>query len=977
LRFSRLCILLFLICTLVLSAVPASLMAYTGESPALTLTGSAKAPAVLKNIDFTDVRASNTWAKSAIYESAALELMKGSNRRFGITDILTVEQAIAIGYNAIGREADAQKAAEALDLARAKDARLYPAPRMWSDGYIQLAYNDGILSARDYNDAIRTDQLSLGPDSFFRNASATREDVAYYLGRILGLAPQNAQTRIFNSYSDWNQADPHRIPYIEAMLQNHIMNDDGNGRFHPKAYVTRAEMAQILVNAEPVIFEKLGYKKMKGSVESVSNSQDLSNGQKIRSYVINIRNSGGDLHRLTTFEDQDSGTSKNELTGTAQSAVSSAVVNRGNSLSLAGTLKVGEQIVYFVNADNAVMYIQVISSKTDLHYYLGKVDSVDTGGRKVNFTRYVELPFADIRLADQKTLSNIQPANASTVYSVSSAARVYSNVLQGGLDALVNDNVYVITVNNGVIERFDLSDAGLMEESGLVSGIVKEVNPSLGYITLYFADGSGVSPDAEERLAETRTYSFGYQVTVHRDGKKAAFEDIIPGDYAFAQLDEDGMISRLSSQSYYRPVYGTVHTKTGKLLVVKTANGSFLNYTISPGVPVFRNDRLSDFSQIMPGDTVRLLVQTGVDSVHISRIDLEKTPQLVSAVYRGNVEGYSKMNDSLSLSGVQEFVNGRWEETSFIGIKPFAFSRDYSARPEQQTGGKAYIAVKRDADGQDRIIMAAYRALPQYEITLDDQIMSLSGTAKRLELTSSSDKVTFDAGTIAIRDGRLVDMTALGSLEHVMIAAEKPYAASDLLSHVVVSNTQSGTGSLAVYRGRIKTVEPLKRFTVESFAQMSGVDWIFSNTPKTFDIDLTATRLLEGDGVGNMRDFGSTYVNMSVYVVTQNGKTLLVSTASYAETAFRGRVEALTGGTVDSLGNVLTEPDGIRIKEAYKYNLTGYVWESIPARDIQIPANAVIIKNGQTTALSAVKPGDKVRILTTSAGNDGIIVIVE
>jgi hypothetical protein len=39
------------------------------------------------------------------------------------------------------------------------------------------------------------------------------------------------------------------------------------------------------------------------------------------------------------------------------------------------------------------------------------------------------------------------------------------------------------------------------------------------------------------------------------------------------------------------------------------------------------------------------------------------------------------MNDTLTLSGVQEFVNGRWEETSFIGIKPFfAFSRDYSGR---------------------------------------------------------------------------------------------------------------------------------------------------------------------------------------------------------------------------------------------------------------------------------------------------------
>lgn len=968
----------FLLIGLLIVAGPcASLLALSNETPGLMLTGMTKAPALLINMDFTDVKGSSTWAKPAIYESAALEFMKGSNRRFGITDVLTVEQALAIAYNAIGREAEAQQAAEALDLARAKNARLYPAPRMWSDGYIQLAFNDGVITAAEYRDAINTNQLSLGPDAFFRNASATREDVAWYMGKILGLDPQNAQTRIFNSYSDWNQADPHKVPYIEAMLQNNIMSDDGRGRFRPTANVTRAEMAQILVNAEPVLFNKLGWKKMKGTVENVTVNQDLSDGQNLNAYSFDIRNSGGDLHRLSTLEARDPGTARNELTGAAQNPASSSVVNRNNTLSLAGTLKAGEQIVYFVNANNEVPYIQVISAKTDTRYYLGRVDSKDAAARKVGFSKYVELPFADVRLADSKTLSRIQPSDASTTYSVSNAARVYTDVEQGGFDLLQSDQVYVITVKNGVIDRFDKSDLGLLEESGLASGVVKEVNPSLGYVTLYFSDGSGADPDAAQKLSETRTYSYAYEVPVYRDGTRSSLEKIMPGDHAFVQLDEDGIITRLSAQSYYRPLYGTVHSKGPNYLVVKDADGRFQNYTITPDVSVYRRNRPVSFSEVAAGDTVRLLIQSTGEALHIAGIDLEKSPKLVSALYRGDIEGYNTMNQTLSLSGVQEFVNGRWEETSFLGVKPFTFSREYEQRPAGRLSGKAYIAVSKDAEGQDRIISAAYRTQPHYETTLKDSLLSLSNTTKRMNLVNTNDRILFDAGTIAIQDGRLVDIAALNTLDPVSLSAEKPYGNSDLLSHVIVSDTQGSTGNLAVYRGRIKAVDPLKSFTVESFAELSGVSWNFSNTPKTFTIDLAATRLLESDGTGNMRDFAFAYVNQSVYAVTHLGKTVLVSTAPYADAAFRGRVEQIIGGTQDASGAYLSLPTGIRIKEATRFNATTFLWESIVARDMTIPSHAVVIKDGNVTDTSSIKPGDQVRILANATSGDGVVIIIE
>lgn len=974
-RFIKVSVAVAVALSLLLSwSGPVGLSALSGETPALTLTGTQNAQSVLRNMNFTDVRASGSWAKSAIYECAALELMKGSSGVFGLNENITIEQALATLYNSAGREAEAQRAAEALDAARASDAKLYPAPRMWSDGYIQLAFYDGLITYRDYTDALSSNQSSLGPGSFYRSAYATREKIAEYIARILGLEPVNSQTRIFNSYNDWETADPHSIPYIEALLRNHVMSDDGRGYFRPKGYVTRAEMAQLLVNAEPLIFRIRGIRKMKGVVESVVLNQDLSTGNRINTYLINIRNSSGDLHQLTSIEMQD-GSTRNEQTGGLQSLIVSSVVRRNDTLGLAGMLRAGESINYFVNAENEVPYIEVIDPATDVRHFLGKVASVDASRRQVAFSPYLEIPYADIRLVDNKTLSMAKPTNSTVLYSVSNAAIVYSDSGQGGFDLIKPDLFYVITVRNGVIDTLARTGMGLMEEAGLASGVVREVNPSLGYITLYFSDGTGMSPDAEDSLTSLRTYSYAYEVPITRDGKSASFGDIVPGDYAFIRLDEDGYIERLSAQSYYSPLYGTVYMKGPSSLTLKLDDGSYRTLPVSAGIPVHRNNKPATLSDVLEGDRVRVLIQTSGASISIGGIELERAASVISAIYRGDVEYYDDLNNALALSRVQEFVNGRWEETQFIGIKPFQYNREYKERPTGRISGKAYIAVRKDPDGIERIVMASIRPMPQYEEVLKDSILALSSSLKLLELENTSGLIGFDSGTIAIRDGRLVDMTALNALDPVMISADKPSGSNRLVGQVVVSDTRKAAGSLTVYRGRIKSVDQFRTFTVESFAQLSGTSWVFSNTPKTFNIDLAVTRLLEDDGVGSMREFDGSWVNRSVYVVTDGLKALLVSTAPYAEEIHTGRVAGLAGGTVDSNGSYLTNPTGLSLKEAMRYDTADFIWKSVPNANIDIPPNAIILKDGAATEITAIRAGDSVRII--SNGTQGIIVMAD
>ena len=209
-----------------------------------------------------------------------------------------------------------------------------------------------------------------------------------------------------------------------------------------------------------------------------------------------------------------------------------------------------------------------------------------------------------------------------------------------------------------------------------------------------------------------------------------------------------------------------------------------------------------------------------------------------------------------------------------------------------------------------------------------------------------------------------MDVSSLDTMDPVQLSADKPVGSNMLVGQVVVSNTRAGKGSLTIYRGRIKLVDPLKSFTVESFAELSGTGWSFSNTPKTFNINPSVTRLLENDGTGNMMNFDDSYINQSVYIVEEGGKTLLVSTSPYADVHSRGRVLSLT----DS---------GLSLREVMEYDNESHIWENAPNRDVAVPAGAIVIKDGVITHLSSIRPGDNVHMVSNSASHDGIIIIVE
>lgn len=508
---------------------------------------------------------------------------------------------------------------------------------------------------------------------------------------------------------------------------------------------------------------------------------------------------------------------------------------------------------------------------------------------------------------------------------------------------------------------------------GIIKGVVKENNPSLGYITLYFEDGSGTDPDSFTKLVSLRSFTYGYEVSALRDGTETDAESIQPGDQVFIELDSDGYIQKISARSFYKPVYGTIHAKYAGGIALKTENGSFIYYPVSSAVPIYKNGKPGKLSDLTAGEKVKVLVQTDGESIHIAAIELVKTSSAISGIFRGNIEFYDPMKDSLVLSNVQEFVNGRWVNSSFIGIQRFVYSSTYKKRPSGRISGKAYFVTKAEADGTQRIITASYKSDSLYETVINDTLMSVADGGW-LELENTSDIVKFSSDVIAVKDGKLVDISALNTLDPVKISAES--SAGKYYANVLVCDNISNGGQV-IYRGRIKEVDPLKSVTLESFVMLSGVSWEFVNTPKTFDIDISSSRLVLDDGIGNMRSFGKDYEGQTVYIAAEGTRINLISTAPYAESPVTGRIDSLVGGTRDSFGRTLSDPTGVRLTEVMVYNISTHQWSQGNDMEIDIPVNAIVLKNGQVGSTSLLKPGDEIKVIRHSQNNNGILIICD
>ncbi len=954
------------------------------QAPEQVYYGSSEAASILTNLNYSDITGRNIWSKEAIYQTGALGIVKnpgGASRTFGRTVPVSKEEALGIVFRASGREAEAYELGVAINNMRFGDNKKTDPLEVMYDGFLQLAANEGLISAQDLADAFSSEQGQLPPDSFRRKSPAQRQEIAYWLARALNIEPVREHIELLN-YTDWRTIDPDKASYMEAILRQGIMNGSG-GRINPRQAVTREQGAQIIKNADSAVLTALSYIKNQGIVEDIVATRDYSGETAKSGKNIILRNVNGRVSSILTdvLSSNGSGT-KNENSGAAVSSQNGElVVYKDGILGNSSLLKKGDRLQFITDSEGTVKYVDVVSNVNSIKYVAAQVNSVDAANLRMNVSELFNMDYPDLD-SISGDVSFTGAAGDNTIYLIAANAAITVNGKVSSLKDVTNDATAILTIDrNNIVKEIQCVDFGINAEARrIVRGIVQENNPDLGYITLYNEDGSGTGTSNEIFL---RTFNYVDQdrTEVFRNHKITTPDSIQSGDTAYIKLDDNGDIASISVVDNYIVRYAKILSKLNSSIAVEYDDGTQQVLALKDDIPVVRDKALVGINALRESDRVRLLINDTEKSTDVKQITIESQEHYISNIYKGIITKIDDMSDRVTVMGLRSFDKGNWKLTDRKGFTTLPLAEsfriysgdkllDLETANELYYSNEAYLAVEKGYGGEEKVVLLSYRDSQDTLVPITgDSISDIVSGSGSFRLMKEDKVVNYTPGSIVVKHGRLVSGNSLDVDDKAYLELNRDYLSGDYYASVVKVDEPQSANALTIYRGRISQITDGTSFTVESFSQLTGIMWHYSNTPKTFNITLN-TRILADEGLLNTRDFKgygeNSYLNRTVYIVADGVNAVLVSTAPYGTSIMKGTVYA-------------AQADTFLLRDAIIYDSGAYIWKSIQNASFDILANSIVIKNGKIANRSDIKSGDEVRVLKKDATEDGsgYIIFVE
>ncbi len=373
-----------LVITLLLSSLSIS---YAQTYDGLTqYEGVQNYKSLYNNTSFTDI--GTHWAKDSINRMSALSITRGlGSNRYNPNGTISREEALALIVRLMGLESDAQLQGQSMiDNSDTGGVKVLETGDYWSDGYIGLAQNTGIVlpeETKAIETLIEKEKTALAANLASRMTSyennekfnatqvsnirkqlqkklekgytwkkpVSREQVAVWVARAAGLSPITGQSQqmIYN-LNDWNSIDTAKLPLIEAILQNGVMKGNEKGSFLPKGSMTRAEMATIIDNIHLNTLSNQGYTIKTGIVERIDTLTESIDGTTNRKKVFIIKNDDSTSSAITVQE------SDKEIFNRG------FVAYKNGRIGLPSEIASHDYIRYYVSPENNVVFVEALSN---------------------------------------------------------------------------------------------------------------------------------------------------------------------------------------------------------------------------------------------------------------------------------------------------------------------------------------------------------------------------------------------------------------------------------------------------------------------------------------------------------------------------------------------------------------------------------------------------------------------------------------
>lgn len=928
-----------------------------------TYKAEAAAEAITNNLQFTDMPMDH-WAKEPVTRLGALSVVKGYNEGNRLTfrpdASVSNEETLAFLMRLIGQEEAAVLAAQNI-VNNPED----PAMEIWSRGYLQIASGLGLITANDLADGLALDQSALDPEfNWIRRDVATREQVALWLVQALNanvpdtLAPVYAHQEIF-TLNDWEDIGPEFLSYVEAVMAAGIMIGDGSS-FRPKSAVTRAEMAQIMVNLEEILYETMGLTLKGGIVGSVVQSSVIGTLKSERRHTYLIRNDEGFVDQVAYIQTENS---HNTVTAEDVPVLTSDSVTGLNSL------KEGDYIQYLVDdLDGTMKYIRSTGYGEPVEV-IGKLQPMvgfDEG--KITLNNDTDISFT------YQMIDGIYDVFDSTI-EIGDSLYPLSSAPVG--------NTVTLTIQNDLVTH--IAYEGAVPLSMEVSGIVKEISVKFRFITIEAWNGGEITKyfGQDVRVEKQNYYDdedeIGYIDEVYPtyayDERDADISAIDPGDIVHMKMDPANLqyVTDISAKTNYSVKFGTImnirdYGAQGLNIRIGYSDNALGALEVSGDTPVFINGVNQGITGLKEGQLVKVLMNQAVlgpgrTMETVVQVDVDPYGNQAVNMYKGEPRNYDEVKETFSLVnsytlsdvGWMDYTQMQSFELSDDGVEVYfegdrislSYMEKYLIQPDMMA-----FAVTENHFGEEKLAKLILE--DGWDEVLAPTNVTYSDGNDTIRLVSSVDDIYLNDGTIVVKDGHIVSPGSILSPDYAQVVL-----GDDNYAVMVNITPEPNNDALSILRGRIDSIDPLEGFKVESNAMLKEMAWIYSPVEREFTLSYD-TVIIDADGripVSDFIDYSEVSKVDEVYTIIVDGTE---ATHLYHNPYATEGVSGIIYDTDDST---------IYLRDAYVYDGETMQWEILSLRnnyaEIALETATVVIKNNQVVEVDDLKFGDQIRVLVT------------
>jgi hypothetical protein len=334
---------------------------------------------------------------------------------------------------------------------------------------------------------------------------------------------------------------------------------------------------------------------------------------------------------------------------------------------------------------------------------------------------------------------------------------------------------------------------------------------------------------------QRRTIPLSSQVVVIIDGRPGRLADLLPGQEVSLKVSNNAIVGINATFGPYLAGYdaptrpqvklGRVKEILGEYLVI-TDNGQEESYRLSAGTSFIRGRQPISLGDLRIGDRVRLEVadpRTG----QVSLVEVSNYEGLADKVVRGRLNAVYPEGRQVSLVDPQEYFYGSWYPLGTLGGVVLDSGADIYLNNQLVSldelrrgylGHEVYIALSSTPGSLlgSKMMVRGGESRP-YNGIVDQTAWALN----RFSLVKQGENFLVDEGTIAIRDGKLVDPQDFKSGEHVFL--ETVYTGSGEYS-ALMQHFQGVPPRLRIYAGRLEDID---RRSLELYraSELVGNQW--------------------------------------------------------------------------------------------------------------------------------------------------------